>query len=107
MIGMCKQEGILVKHDKRDYLFGIIRESMKELEEKGYSQEELKNIFSPQAQSCYYCKQNEMYEVGRNHKMQFSMMKCDNCDKSYMIDWKKEDEVQKYTIVFPREYLHS
>jgi hypothetical protein len=93
---------MIVKHDTRDRLFDIIRESMRELKEKGYDKEALRDVFSPQAQNCYYCDKAELYEVGRNHQYRFSMMECDACDKTYLVDWKKADEVRKYNIILPK-----
>lgn len=76
---------------------------MKTLEEKGYSKEQIQNMFPARAQECYYCNEQSSYEVGRNHKTRFSMMLCDTCDKSYMVDWKKQEEVKKYNIILPKE----
>lgn len=39
---------------------------------------------------CYNCQTYNMYELSYNKKEDWSMYKCDNCNKTYLINWKDE-----------------
>ena len=44
---------------------------------------------------CYYCKEDSMRPVGHNEEQHFTMYDCDFCDKTFMMDWDKQNNWYK------------
>lgn len=68
----------------------MVEEVISNLKKSGMLEETISKYFEGvDVIDCYYCFTPNMYELSYNKKEHFSMYECENCKKTYRVDWEK------------------